>query len=198
MLEVSQVHRQQFFTSKFSSSSCSSFFHLLLSSSLSPPLSSPPSSSAPSLSSLWSSPPHHHHHHHHQTSSGCLMSTCFLLLILCIIYFSWSLFPDPFWSVGLGFTHNWAELAQLPFCVFEVLAGFWIYRLIEQQVLCHLFSLWILHCRTLDSYTKKNHCLEYFGKNKSRHKSILAAASMWSSVMKLTMPCLCIQCLSHW
>ena len=91
-----------------------------------------------------------------------------------------------------------SRAAQLPFCMFEVLAGFWIYRLIEQQVLCHLFSVWILHCRTLDSYTKKNHCLEYFGKNKSRHKSILAAASMWSSIMKLTMPCLCIECLSHW
>ena len=54
MLEVSQGHQQQRFTSKFSSSSCSSFFHLLLSSSLSPPLSSPPwsPSSPPPLSSL--------------------------------------------------------------------------------------------------------------------------------------------------
>ena len=87
---------------------------------------------------------------------------------------------------------------QLPLCMLEVLAGFCIDRLIEQQVLRHLFSVWILHCRPLDSYTKKNHCPEYFGKNKSGHKSILAAASMWSSVMKLTMPCLCTECLSHW
>ena len=40
--------------------------------------------------------------------------------------------------------------------MFEVLAGFCIDRLIEQQVLRHLFSVWILHCLPLDAHTKKN------------------------------------------
>lgn len=44
----------------------------------------------------------------------------------------------------------------------------------------------------LASYTQENHWLEYFCRYKSRHKSILAATRICSSIMKFIMPCLCV------